>query len=431
MAFTLEKMENNKVKLEITVEEQKYQKSLGMTLKKLGNQANIPGFRKGKAPRHMLERYWGKDYIENEAAQPLMGPACFEALNEADLDPISTPKVDIVQVGDGKDLIFTAEVQLPPEVELGAYLDLPIETKPAEVTDQQVDEEIRKRQEAHAKIITLEEGMAAENGDNVNIDFTGYKDGEAFDGGSAERYDLLLGSQMFIPGFEEQLVGVKVGETVDINVTFPEDYKAEALKGQPVVFKVTVNSIKRKELVPLDDEFAKDVSEFDTLDEYREDIKATLLKNLEDRLEQERKASIISTVVDNAVVEPPDSMVLARCDSMLNDLQNNLARQGISLAQYCQFLGIDPQTFQNDMRTKAEGAVKTDMVLDAIAQKEKITCTDEDLLAEIEKMADKNKRSAEEILQLLEAQGEKRNFKKTINRERVINFLTDFTRQQQ
>jgi trigger factor len=423
MGFKLEMEEKNKATLEISVDEEKYAKSVQSTVRKLGQQVNIPGFRKGKAPRHIIERHVGKEYILDEAAQPLIGPAYFATLDEAQLDPIAPPQVDIVQAEEGKDLIFTAAIQLPPGVELGTYLDLPIERDIPETTDEQVNEELSRRRDAHAKIVVVDQDVPAENGDTVNIDFTGYKDDIAFEGGHGEGITLVLGSGKFIPGFEEQIIGAKTGDSIQVDVTFPEEYPQEDLKGQKAVFQVTVNSIKRKELVPLDDEFAKDVSEFETLEEYREDIKNYLHETQKERFKQERRAEIITMTVDNAQVDIPDIMIGERYQTMIRDTHTSLEKQGITIAQYCQYFGMDMDKFMADLKNEAEKAVKTDLVLDAIAQAEDIVWPEDEFMKEMEEISKTHQCSVEELIKRLEDQGELRNLKRTMRRESTLKFL--------
>ncbi|MCL1917129.1 MAG: trigger factor [Peptococcaceae bacterium] len=423
MGFKLEMEEKNRVTLQISVDEEKYERSIQSTLKKLGRQVNIPGFRKGKAPRHMVERHVGKDYILDEAAQPLIAPAYFATLSEAELDPIAPPEVDFVQVEEGQELIFTAKIQLPPDVELGAYLDLAIDQDIPDTTEEQVEEELKRRQESYARMVVLEQDIPAEDGDTVNIDFVGYKDGIAFTGGTGEDVNLVLGSGTFIPGFEEQLIGAATGESVQVNVTFPEEYHQEDLRDQPVVFEVTVNSIKRKELVPLDDEFAKDVSEFDTLEEYRQDIKKNLAEDLLKRLNQERRAEVIKIAVENAQVDIPLVMVESRYQMMVEDMKASLSQQGMTLGQYCQYFGMEPETFMNGFKSEAEKAVKSDLVLDAIAEAEDIAWPEDDFMEQMKKVAEARQCSVEEVVQRFRDHGELLGLKKSIRRESVVKFL--------
>ena len=420
MGFKLEMAEKTAT-LEISVDKDKYEKSIQSTLKKLGKQVNIPGFRKGKAPRHILERHLGKEYILDEAAQPLIGPAYYETLNEADLDPIAPPEVDIVELGE--EFVFTAKIQLPPAVQLGQYLDLPVNQEAPVVTEEQIEEELKKRQEAHARIIVLEPEDPAENHDIVNIDFFGYKDGIAFDGGSGEDHSLQLGSGSFIPGFEEQLIGAKTGDDVEVQVTFPEEYHEETLRGQPVIFNVKVNSIKRKELVALDDEFAKDISEFDTLEELRSDIKTTMTQSALAKFNQESRGEVVKMAVANAEVDIPETMITDRYQMMRDDMKENMEKQGITLELYCQYFGMDMEKFNDEIKTSAVEAVKTDLVMDAIAQAESIECSEEAFKAELKTFAEIYKCSVEELMQRLQDRGDLRGMKKSMTRDRVKEFL--------
>ncbi|MCL1853069.1 MAG: trigger factor [Peptococcaceae bacterium] len=420
MGFKVERADKSAT-LEITVDKEKYEKSIQSTIKKLGKQVNIPGFRKGKAPRHILERYLGREYVLDEAAQPLIGPAYYEALDEADLDPIASPEVDIVELGE--ELVFTAKIQLPPEVQLGQYLELSVNQEAPEIEDEQVEEELNRRQEAHARIVVLEPEDAAVNNDIVNIDFSGYKDGIAFEGGSGEDFNLQLGSGTFIPGFEEQMIGTTTGDDVEVELTFPEDYHEEALRGQPVVFYVKVNSIKRKELVALDDEFAKDISEFDTLEELRADIKNTMVQNSLARFNQDCREEVIRTAVANSAVDIPEVMIDDRYQKLKQDTQANMEKQGITLELYCQYFGMDIKQLEAEIKTSAEEAVKTELVFDAIAEAESIACSEEDFIAEMGTFAQAYKTSVEDLMKGLRERGDLRGMRKSMNRDRVRTFL--------
>lgn len=424
MAVTVEKIEKNKVALEINIAAEEFTLAINRAAKKVAGEINVPGFRKGKAPRHIVERYVGREYLQNEALEPLLGPAYAKAVQESSIEPVARPEVELIQVEEGKDLIFKAVVEVKPEVELGQYTGLNIEKKAAEVTEEQLDQELKRRQELHAKLITLEEGEAQAK-DIVNINFEGFIEGEAFPGGKGENHELTIGSGTFIPGFEDQLIGARIGQEIDVNVTFPAEYHSKELAGKDAVFKVKVNSIKRKELVPLDDEFAKDVSEFDTLQELREDIRQKMITATEMRLNNEHRAEIVKKVVEKAEVEIPEGMINTRIESMIEDLKTNLSYQGVTLEQYCSYINSDEAQLKENYRNQAVDGIKTELVLEAIAKKENITVSEEDIQKEMEKLSEHYGRKVEELRQALEARGELDWFKVGITSDRTIDFLVE------
>lgn len=424
MKAKAEKVEKNTVVLEIEVEAEKLNQSLDKAYRKLVKKANIPGFRKGKAPRALLERYYGKEYLMEEALDNLLPDVYFEAVQETEIEPIDRPQVELVQAEEGKPLIIKAKVEVKPEVELGEYKGLEAEKPSTEINDADVEAELNKLQQRHAKINTLDEGEVAQ-GDVAVIDFEGFVDGEAFPGGKGENYPLEIGSGSFIPGFEEQLVGAKIGEERDVNVTFPEEYHSAELAGKAAVFKVKVNSIRRKELLPVDDEFAKDVSEFDTLEELKTDIRNRLKETAEKKAEIAVKEQLIQKAVEQATVEIPPVMVDTRLNVMLNDMAQRLQRQGISFEDYLRFTGADIDTVRADLKPEAEKSIRSDLVLEAIARKEQIDATDEEVNAELEKMAEQYKQDVSTLRAALETQGSIDNLKNSIAFQKTIQFLVD------
>lgn len=424
MSVKVEKIEKNKVEMEITVEASEVTKSFDRVAKKVAGEINVPGFRKGKAPRHIIEKYVGQDYLKNEALEILLSPALIRAYNEAEILPVSRPSVDIVQIEEGQDLIFKATVEVKPEVELGQYTGLAIEKKPVEVTEEQIDEELKRRQNIHAKLITVEDGEV-QNQDIAIIDFEGFKDGVPFEGGKGENHELTIGSGTFIPGFEEQLIGAKIDQEMEINVRFPDEYHSQDLAGQDAMFKVKINGIKRKELVPLDDEFAKDVSEFDTLAELREDIKQKTIAATELRMNNEFRTEVLKAVVNNTSLEIPEGMVEERIDQMMEEMRMNLSYQGITLEQYLQYTNTDMDQMRENSRIQATEGIKTELVLEAIAKKEEITVTDEDVEQEMVKLSQQYGRSVEELKAALAARGESQWFKVGIISDRAIDFLVE------
>ncbi|GAB6179972.1 trigger factor [Desulfotomaculum defluvii] len=424
MKATAEKIDKNTVLLEVEVEQEKVDQALDKAYRKVVKQINIPGFRKGKAPRAMVERYVGTETLFGEAAEMIIPEAYMEALQETATEPIDQPQIDIVQGEVGKTLIFKATVEVKPEVTLGEYKGLEVTQPSSEVSDQDVEKELERLQNRHAKLVTVEEGEV-QNDDVTLIDFTGYVDGEAFEGGHAENYSLTIGSNTFIPGFEEQLVGVKLGEEKDVNVTFPEEYHAENLAGKPATFKVKINEIKRKELAPLDDEFAKDVSEFDTLDELKSDILNKLKETAEKAAKSNVENGAVEAAVANAEVEIPSIMVDQKVEEMLNSMGQRLAQQGINLDQYFQYTNTSINDMRDRMRPDAERNVKNELVLDAIAKAENIAVSEEEINEEIQKIAEYVKQDAEIVRKTLELQGELIHINQDIARRKVINFLAE------
>lgn len=382
-----EARENSKVYLEIEIAEDAFEAAMERSYKKNVKFINIPGFRKGKAPRKFIEKMYGEAIFYEDAINFAFPAAYDEAVKELNLDTVEQPEVDIVTVGEGKGCVLSALVTVKPEVKLGDYKSLKVEKTVKEVTDEDVDAEIKRARENCARMTTVEEGTP-ENGDTVVLDFDGSVDGVPFDGGKAEGYNLELGSGSFIPGFEEQLVGKSLNEEVLVNVTFPEEYHAEDLAGKDAVFKCVMHSIIKKELPALDDEFAKDVSEFDTLDEYKADIVA----KLKERNEKEADAEFENTVLEKAAelmeVEMPEVMVEKQLDSYINDMKYRIESQGLSFEQYMQFTGMTEESFRTEIRPQAEKAARVSLLVENVAKAENIKATDEDLEEEIKNLSE-------------------------------------------
>lgn len=424
MKATAERIEKNTVLLEIEVDQEKLNVALDQAYKKIAKQVNIPGFRKGKAPRPVVERYVGKETIFGEAAENVIPEAYMEAIQETKTEPIDQPKIDIVQGEPGKALIFKATVEVKPEVTLGEYKGLEVEKPTTEVTEEDVAKELERLQNRHARLITVEEGEVQE-GDTAIIDFAGYANGVAFEGGTAENYSLAIGSGTFIPGFEEQLKGVKVGEEKDVEVTFPEEYHAEELAGKPATFKVKVKEIKRKELSPLDDEFAKDVSEFDTLEELKSDITNKLKEAAETKAMSAVENNVVDAATANASVEIPAVMVTHKVEEILNNMGQRLSQQGINLDQYFQYTGTSMNEMRERIKPDAEKTVKNELVLDAIAKAENITASEEELNEEVQKIAKYVKQDAQIVRKTLELQGELGHISQDIARRKVVAYLVE------
>ena len=361
---------------------------------------NIPGFRKGKAPRQLIEKMYGKEVFYNDAIDAMLPSAYSDAVEECGEEIVSHPQIDVVQIESGKPFVFTATVAVKPAVELGEYKGIQVEKAPIEVKDEEIEAQITKEREANSRTVTVDDRAVAQ-GDIVTLDFEGFVDGVAFEGGKGENYDLTIGSNTFIPGFEDQLVGAEIGKELDVNVTFPEEYGAKELAGKAAVFKCKVNGIKVKELPAVDDEFAQEVSEFDTLDEYKADIKAKLLKEKEDEAARAKEDAVIGKIIEGAKMEIPDAMVEYQTRQMLDEFAQRIQSQGISLDQYFQFTGLTEEKYMEEMKPRALQNIQSRLVLEAVAQAENLVAEEADIEEEIKKMADMYKMEADKIKELL------------------------------
>lgn len=378
MEAKMEKIDVNIVKFEVKVEAEKFDAALTRAYKKNVKNFNVPGFRKGKVPMNVVKKYYGIEVLLEDAVNFAIEGSYSEVLKENNIVPVDYPKIDVVEVGEGKDFVYTAEVTVYPEVELGDYKGLSIEKKTYEVTEEEVSKKLKEMQEKNARVETKEEGTV-ENGNIAVIDFKGYVDGEAFQGGEGKDYSLEIGSKTFIDTFEEQLVGAKVNDTVEVNVTFPENYGKEELNGKPAKFEVTIKEIKVKELPELDDEFAKETSEFDNIADLKADVTKKLEEANTERSEREFEEAVITAVAGNAKVEIPEVMVEKEVDKMVQNLQQRLQYQGLTLEQYFQFTGTDEEKMREYMRANAQTKVKVDLVLEAIEKAENIEATEEEI----------------------------------------------------
>ncbi|HHW54404.1 MAG: trigger factor [bacterium] len=385
MEVKVEKLEKNRVSLEVELGADQVDKALDQAYRRVVKKVNIPGFRKGRVPRKILEMRLGKGVLYEEAVEILLPEAYAKAVEEASLEPIDQPQIEDIQIEEGSPFRFSATVEVKPEVKLGQYKGLPVERKKAEVSEEEVDNFLENLRERTATWRVVEEGEA-EDGDLVIIDFTGYVDGEPLQGGKGENHSLVLGSGSFIPGFEEQLVGAKSGEERKIQVTFPEDYHNQELAGVEAEFNVQVKEIKRKELAALDDEFAKDVSEFATLEELKEDIRKKLLEAAENKAESEFREELVKTAAANAEVEIPEVMVKRRVENMINDLEHRLQQQGLSLDVYLNIIDKTLENLREEFEEAARESVKIDLVLEAIAKAEGIETKEEEIEAELDTM---------------------------------------------
>lgn len=396
MSVKVEKLENNAIKLEITVDKAVFEQGVQKSYQKNVGKYNIPGFRKGKAPRKIIEQYYGEGVFYEDAINIVCGDAYEAAVEENNIEPVDVPEVDIIQIGNGDNLIFTATVTVKPEVKLGKYKGIEVKEKEIKVTDEQINEQIDKLREKNARIISIED-RPVKNGDITDIDFEGFIDGVAFQGGKGENYELEIGSGQFIPGFEEQLIGANKGDMVDVNVNFPDEYHSEDLKGKPALFKVKVNDIKFKEMPEIDDEFVKDVSEFDTLKELKEDIKNKLKEEQEHHNKHEIEDEIINIAGENATIDIPEAMIEKQIETMLRDFNMKLRYQGLDLNKYLQLTGSKIEDLKNNMREDAKGQVRARLMLEAVAKAENIDATQEDIDNEIAKLAEGYKQNIEDF----------------------------------
>ena len=423
MSVKIEKMEKNTVKLEIQVEAKAFDEYLNKAFLKNKLRFNIPGFRKGKAPRAMVERYYGEHVLYEDAINFACADAYDKAIDENNIEPVDRPEIDIVQIGSGKDFIFTATVTVKPEVVLGDYKGLEAKKEEVVVTDDDVEEELKRIAERNSKLISIED-RPVQDGDTVNIDFEGSVDGVKFEGGTAKGYTLVVGSGTFIPGFEDQLIGAELGSEVDVNVTFPEDYHSEDLKGKAALFKVKINEIKKKELPEINDEFASDVSEFETLDEFKADIRKKLTERAQAQADRKFEDEIIKKAVDNAQCDIPEVMVNRRLDAMLNQFDLQLRYQGMSLESYLKMMGMEESKLREDYRESAYEDVKTQLVMDKIAEVENIEVTPEEYEEELKQMADRYNQPVEEMKKHLRSD-DIEYIKDSIERRKTIALLVE------
>ena len=400
MSVQVENLEKNMAKLTIEVAAEEFEKAVQAAYMKNKNKITIPGFRKGKAPRQLIEKMYGKEVFYNDAIDAMLPSAYSDAVEECGEEIVSHPQIDVVQIESGKPFVFTATVAVKPAVELGEYKGIQVEKAPIEVKDEEIEAQITKEREANSRTVTVDDRAVAQ-GDIVTLDFEGFVDGVAFEGGKGENYDLTIGSNTFIPGFEDQLVGAEIGKELDVNVTFPEEYGAKDLAGKAAVFKCKVNGIKVKELPAVDDEFAQEVSEFDTLDEYKADIKAKLLKEKEDEAARAKEDAVIGKIIEGAKMEIPDAMVEYQTRQMLDEFAQRIQSQGISLDQYFQFTGLTEEKYMEEMKPRALQNIQSRLVLEAVAQAENLVAEEADIEEEIKKMADMYKMEADKIKELL------------------------------
>lgn len=423
MSVQVEKLEKNMVKLTVEVPAENVEKAIQSAYLKTRKSINLPGFRKGKAPRQLIEKMYGKEVFYNDAIDELLPKAYGDAADECGEELVSRPKIDIVQMESGKPFIFHAEVAVKPGVELGTYKGVQVEKTPIEVADEAVEAELLKEREANARNITVDD-RAVQKGDMISLDFDGSVDGVPFEGGKSENYDLTVGSGSFIPGFEDQLIGAEIGKDLDVNVTFPEEYHAKELAGKAAVFKCRVNSIRVKELPEVDDEFAQEVSEFETLDEYKADIRERLLKEKEEDARKIKEDAVIQKIIEDAKMEIPDAMVEFQTEQLMDDFAQRMQAQGLSLQQYFQFSGMTEEQYRAQMKPRALQNIQSRLVLEAVAKAENLEVTQEDVDAEIQRMANLYKMEVERVRELF-GEYQLEEMKKDLAIQKAIDLVRD------
>ncbi len=421
MSVQVEKLEKSMAKLTITVEAAKFDAAVDSAYQKNKGKIALPGFRKGKAPRAMIEKMYGTGVFFEDAANELIPEAYETAAKESELEIVAQPEIEVTQMEKGTDFIFTATVAIKPEVTLGDYKGIEVEKKEAEVSEEEITAEIDKAREANSRLITIED-RATEDGDTVIIDFDGYVDGKQFEGGYAEDYTLVLGSHSFIDNFEDQLVGKNLGEDVEVNVTFPEEYHVDELKGKPALFKVKIKEIQKKELPELDDDFAQDVSDFDTLDEYKADVEKKILENKENQIKREQEDQIIEKIIENAQMEIPQQMIAAQTRQMTQEFAQRLQSQGLSLEQYMQFTGVTPQKMMEDLEPQALKRIQSRLVLEAVVAAENIEASDEEIDKELENMASMYQMEIDKLKELI-GDDEKKQIGMDLAVQKAVEFV--------
>ena len=423
MSLQVEKLEKNMAKLTIEVSAEELDKAMEKAYQKQKSRISLPGFRKGKAPRKMIESMYGKGVFMEDAVNSLVPQEYSKAIADCDLEIVSQPEINVTQMEPGKALIFTADVATKPEVTLGDYKGVEVPKTEIAVTDEEVDAEVKKEQDKNSRTVVVEDRAAA-NGDITTIDFEGFVDGVAFDGGKGSDYALTLGSGTFIPGFEDQLVGANTGDHVEVKVTFPEEYQAKELAGKEAVFQCDVKKIETKEVPELDDEFAKDVSEFDTLAEYKEDVKKNLTEKKEKEARTAKENAAVDKAIENAQMDIPDLMIQTQCHQMMDDFARRMQQQGLSMDQYFQFTGQSMDKMMEDMKPQALKRIQTRLVLEKIAETENTQPSEEEITEEIQKMADAYKMEADKIREAIGEDGIEQ-LKKDLSVQKAVTLIAD------
>ena len=423
MSLQVEKLEHNMAKLTVEVAAEDVEKALQAAYLKQRKQINIPGFRKGKVPRQMIEKMYGPEVFYDEAANNMIPDAYAKAYDESELDIVSQPKIEVVQMEKGKPFIFTAEVATKPEVTLGDYKGLKVDKVSTRVTQKEVDEEIEKERERNARTIEVTD-RAVQDKDEVTLDFEGFVDGVAFEGGKGEDYPLTIGSGSFIPGFEEQLIGAEIDKEVEVNVTFPKEYHSEELAGKDATFKCTVHTIKAKELPELDDEFASEVSECETMDAYRAEVKKNIKERKERTGKEKKENQAVDQAIENAQMDIPEAMIEFQVRQMADDFARRIQQQGLTVEQYFQFTGMTAERMLEEMRPQAEKSIKTRLVLEAIVKAENIEVSDERVEEELTKMAEAYQMEVEKLKEFM-GENEKKQIKEDLAVQEAITLLVN------
>lgn len=421
MSLQVEKLEKNMAKLTVEVPAEQFDEALKTSYKKNRNRFNIPGFRKGKAPQALVEKMYGPGVLYEDAVDEIINNTYRDAMKESGLDIVSRPEIGVEKIEKGETFIYTALVAVKPEVTLGEYKGIKVDRARPEVTDADIEAELKKVQEQNSRLVSVEDRPVADK-DQVMIDFDGYVDGVPFEGGKAESYPLTIGSHSFIDTFEDQLIGKNIGEEVEVNVSFPENYHAKELAGKPAVFKVVIHEIKMKELPELDDEFAGEVSEFETMDEYKADLKAKLSETKQKQATTENENNVVDKVVANASMEIPDAMIEEQVSNTLEDYARRMQSQGLTMDQYMQFTGMTMDKLREDIRPQAEKRIRTRLVLEAVVAAEKLEASEDALEAEIKKMADTYKMEPDRVKELMGEEGINR-MKEDLAVQEAVDFL--------
>lgn len=417
--ISCEKLEKSMVELQFSIDAETFKAAVNNAFKREGKKYAIPGFRKGKAPRHMIEKMYGSDIFHYDAANDLFPEAYEAAVKEAKIDVVGRPDPEVVSMSEADGVVLKVKVAVKPEVELGEYAGLTVTKEAKNVNEADVDAEVKRMQDRNGRLLTRE--GAAENGDTVDIDFEGFVDGKAFEGGKAEHYSLVLGSGSFIPGFEDQVVGHSAGEEFDVNVKFPEEYGAAELAGKDATFKIKLHEVKYKELPALDDDFAKDVSEYDTLDELKDSIRNNIKTNLDKQAEQKVENDLMDQVITNMKADIPDAMVDSRIDELVQDFEYRISQQGLKLADYLKYMGMNIEQFRAQFKEQADKQVKMRLAMEAIVAKEGITASDEEFEEEVKRIADAYKMEADKVKSIVDAAAVKADL--------AINKAIDFVKE--
>ena len=423
MSLQVENLEHNMAKLTITVSAEEVEKALQAAYLKQRSKISLPGFRKGKVPRQMIEKMYGPEVFYDEAANNMIPDAYAKAYDESELDIVSQPKIEVVQMEKGKPFIFTAEVATKPEVTLGDYKGLKVDKVSTRVTQKEVDEEIEKERERNARTIEVTD-RAVQDKDEVTLDFEGFVDGVAFEGGKGEDYPLTIGSGSFIPGFEEQLIGAEIDKEVEVNVTFPKEYHSEELAGKDATFKCTVHTIKAKELPELDDEFASEVSECETMDAYRAEVKKNIKERKERTGKEKKENQAVDQAIENAQMDIPEAMIEFQVRQMADDFARRIQQQGLTVEQYFQFTGMTAEKMMEEMRPQAEKSIKTRLILEAIVKAENIEVSDERVEEELTKMAEAYQMEVEKLKEFM-GENEKKQIKEDLAVQEAITLLVN------